>query len=50
MATSCDKGMHRREQLLITVDDGLPHMTEMKSMKSLKRGQWMTEIGRTALV
>ena len=38
--------MRRREQLLITVDDGLPRLTEMKSMKSLKRGQWVTETGR----
>ena len=29
--------MHGREQLLITVD-GLPRLTEMKSMKSFKRG------------
>ena len=30
--------MRGREQLLITVD-GLPRLTEMKSTKSLKRGQ-----------
>ena len=39
--------MRRREQLLKTVDVGLPCLTEMKSMKSLKRGQSVTETGRT---
>ena len=44
LATSCDKGMHGREQLLITVE-GLPRLTEMKLMKSLKRGQSVMEAG-----
>ena len=45
LATSCDKVMRGREQLLITVD-GLPLLTEMKSMKSLKCGQSVTKTGR----
>ena len=47
LVTSYDKGMRAREQLLITVY-GLPRLTEMKSMKSPKRGQSVMNLGRTA--